>query len=86
MDDLTLPRGEGMPRHLPYAFFVAEAITNLEEHRQHFEGFGSHARESSIDTRASALIGPVRSSPSSSELGLRMPTRPAPITRVQNFA
>ena len=49
MDDLAVPRGEGMPRHFPHTFLVAEAITQLQQHRQDFERLGSHARESSID-------------------------------------
>lgn len=36
-----------MTRHLPHAFLVAEAITDLEQHRQDLEGFGRHERESS---------------------------------------
>jgi hypothetical protein len=75
-----------MTRHFPHAFLVAETITNLEEHRQNFEGLWGHARESSIDARASAVIGPVRSPPSSSELGLRVAAWPAPITCVKDFA
>src|SRR4029453_9977114 len=74
VDDLALPRGEGMPCHFPHALLVAEAITNLEQHRQDLEGFGSHARGSSID--APVILPPVsvgmppapaRSSPDSSE-------------------
>src|SRR5207244_1711567 len=43
MDDLAVPRGEGMPRHFPHTFLVAETITQLQEHRQDFERLGSHA-------------------------------------------
>src|SRR6266508_3323309 len=47
VDDLAVARGERMPRHLPHAFLVSEAITDLKQHRQDLEGLGRHERESS---------------------------------------
>ena len=57
MDDLAIPRGEGMPRHFPDTFLVAETIAHLKQHRQDFERLGSHARESSIDPHLTVRQG-----------------------------
>src|SRR6266545_3461561 len=47
VDDLAVARSDRMTRHLPHAFLVAEAITDLKQHRQDLEGLGRHERESS---------------------------------------